>query len=201
MRFHKTYKIVFLLGCSLLFLLLSPLLIAEDLKLVTNIFGDGVVPKVSLQTAFSLIFQLIISLAGVSAVVLFVIHGTHLIYAQLSGRVADVLNQRSRLITLFIGVTLLLTSYLILRYVSNQLVYSPLYTNLQKYQAAGEAIKRRQAEAEEEVAEKKKDARSALRDQWIQVCNKEDKHIKVDDKGKFSCGLPITPDTIQNPQA
>ena len=157
MKTPSEQKIILLLNCSISFFLvfsflffLFPVFAGETtietpaetptFSPVTNLFSEGTLeagnPEGFFRDSFSLIFRLILSFVGVTAVVLFVIHGTHLIYAQLSGKVAAALNQRSRLISVFIGITLLLTSYLILEFVSSQLVDPALFRNLQNFQAS-----------------------------------------------------------------
>ena len=104
----------------------------STLNFATNIFNSDFVVTLSssrgggagteIKTVLRYIMTILFSLVGIAAVVMLVVHGTGLIYAQMSGNVSKTLDVKGKLKDLAMGVVLLLMSYLILNFVNPRLL-------------------------------------------------------------------------------
>lgn len=74
------------------------------------------------QEIFRRLFRILFALAGTLTVLLFAIHGTQMIYAQMTGNMATLYNAKSKLKDIIIGIVILLLSWIILNFVSPNLL-------------------------------------------------------------------------------
>ncbi len=127
---YKKKKIILLLICSIFFILLFPLCVSAEkaVGFATNIFSlsslslDPTENIGQIRTVLSLVMRLLFSIVGIALVVMLAIYGTQLIYAQLVGKVSDIVVKKGKLFDIFFGVALLLLSYLLLNFVNPNLL-------------------------------------------------------------------------------
>ena len=101
----------------------------RTLGFVTNILGKdesvSLDPKQGaevLRNVLNTIIRVIFSFAGIILVIMLSVYGTQLIYAQMLGRVGDIVVKKSKIIDIAIGAGILLLSYLILNFINPQLL-------------------------------------------------------------------------------
>ena len=103
----------------------------EGSKLTTS-GGDPAAVGAQVQNIFARLFSVIFTIAGTLMVVLIAIHGTKMIYAEARGSVNSVLDERKKLNDIFLGVLILLTSWIILNFVDPDLLKPKFFDNILK---------------------------------------------------------------------
>ncbi len=83
---------------------------------------------------FGVFFNILFSVAGILMVVLLAVYGTQMIYAQVAGNIANLVNAKKRVIDIAIGVVLLMFSWLILNFVNPELLQPKSYEDVVNYQ-------------------------------------------------------------------
>ena len=116
----------------------------ENLQLTTNLFGiqgegeERVIKLTEGSDVFgkvvNMFLRIIISIAGVIAVIMIAVQGTKMIYSKLHGSVDKLINSKERLVEITVGLILLLLSYLLLNFINQDLLDGNILKSLENVQ-------------------------------------------------------------------